>query len=165
MRYAALRPFAIALIILLSVIPSGLSAKEKRGADLIVTKLDGTRVSGELIAVRPDSLLLLSAGKDMTVDLTDVETVRIVRKSRTLLFGGIGTAVGLAGAGILVGGAGPELDYGAAKVLAGGGIGLLAGAIAGTIKGIDPKYTVTGQSEAAVARYWKRLASFARDRN
>jgi len=154
-----------ALIAALMLMPVGSAAKSKRGADLIVTRLDGSQATGELISVRPDSLLLLSEGKDLSVPLTEVHGVRILRRSRTLLFGGIGAAAGLAGAGILVGGAGPELDYGAAKVLAGGGIGLLAGAIAGTIKGIDTKFTVAGRPEAAVARYWKRLASFARDRN
>jgi hypothetical protein len=79
-----MRKTSILLIIstmtaLLTGLPTGLAAKVKHGASLVVTRVDGSLAAGELIAVRPDSLLLLSAGKDRTVDLADIETVRIVR--------------------------------------------------------------------------------------
>jgi hypothetical protein len=148
---------------LLTGLPNGLEAKGRQGASLVVTRIDGSSAAGELIAVRQDSLLLLSAGKDLTVDLADIETVRVLRKSRTLLFAGLGGALGLAGMTGLVLSGGDDVDFGFRKVLAGGGIGLLAGAIAGTVKGIDQEFRVAGRPAAEVSRYWIKLSAHSRE--
>lgn len=59
-----------------------LAAQERRGADLIVTKLDGTRVAGELIAVKSDSLLLLRSGDVLTVPRHKIRSVTLMRRSQ-----------------------------------------------------------------------------------
>ena len=143
--------------------PAGLSAKQRRGADLVVTKLDGALVSGELIAVRPDSLLLLSDSRDLSIPLAEVQIVRIVRRSRIWPYAGIGGAIGLAGMGLLVASGGNDVDYGTEKTLLGGGIGVLAGAIAGFVKGVDPLFTVAGRPQAEIARYWVKLSAHSRE--
>lgn len=157
------RIVAFLLILGLMGLPAGLSAGGRRGAELLVTKLDSVQVTGELVAVRPDSLLLFSAGRDLTVDLADIETVRVLRKSRTLLFAGLGGALGLAGTTGLVLSGGNAVDYGFRKVLIGTGLGVLAGAIAGTVEGIDQEFRVAGRPAADVARYWIKLSAHSRE--
>jgi hypothetical protein len=89
---------ACLLIIGLLVLPAALSTKGKRGATLVVTRLDGTLVSGELIAVKLDSLPLLDTGAaDLSVDFGDIPSVRIVRRSKIgkgVLYGFLGGALG-----------------------------------------------------------------------
>jgi hypothetical protein len=152
------------LVILALVAPAGLSAKDRRGATVIVTRLDGEAVKGELIAVKPEGLFLLSAeGNARTVDRADVKSVRIVRRSRAGLFAGIGGAAGLAGMGALVLSAGEDVEYGTEKVLIGAGAGALAGFLAGMIRGVDSEFTVAGQPEAVVADSWRKLGAYSRE--
>lgn len=158
------RVFVRALVILVLVAPAGLSAKDRRGATVIVTRIDGEAVKGELVAVKPEGLFLLSAeGNARTVDRADVKSVRIVRRSRAGLFAGIGGAAGLAGMGALVLSGGSDVDYGTEKVLIGAGAGALAGFLAGMIKGVDSEFTVAGQPEAVVAAYWRKLGAHSRE--
>jgi hypothetical protein len=163
MDHTAGKFIAVVLMIGLLGLPAGLSAKQRRGADLIVTKLDGALVSGELIAVRPDSLLLLSNSRDLSIPLAEVQIVRIVRRSRIWPYAGIGGAIGLAGMGLLVASGGNDVDYGTEKILLGGGIGVLAGAIAGFVKGVDPVFPVAGRPQAEIARYWIKLSAYSRE--
>ena len=58
------------LVFSLMMLSVNLYAKERRGAKLIITKKDGQQIEGELITVKPNSLLLLNTeGKDVPVDL------------------------------------------------------------------------------------------------
>lgn len=85
------------------------SKERKHGAKLIVTKKDGWQMEGELITVKPNSLLLLDAGgKDLSVDIADIKVIRTVKKSKvgkgaltgSLIGGGLGVlAVGIIGLG------------------------------------------------------------------
>lgn len=129
-----------------------LSARERRGSDLVITLKDGQTVTGELIAVKQDSLLLLnSVGKDESVDIAGIGSIRIVMKSR----GGTGFLIGFfAGAivggvaGYIVGSGSVEynqaeegqkvaLAVGGLSAAAGGLIGLGIGAAAGKDKTIQ----------------------------
>jgi hypothetical protein len=98
MKAIAKRSVAAALVAVVLTLPAGLSAKAKRGATLVVTRLDGTQVSGELIAVKPDTLLLLNAGAaDLSVPFGDIHSVRIVRRSKIgkgVLYGFLAGALG-----------------------------------------------------------------------
>lgn len=163
MRTFAAKLAACGLAALFLFAPAGLSAKERRGAGLIVTRLDGTQASGELIAVRPDSLLLLSDSRDLSIPLAEVQIVRIVRRSRVWPYAGIGGAVGLAGMGLLMAQGGGDSDYGTEYTLLGGGIGVLAGVIAGFVKGVDPVFAVAGRPQAEIARYWVKLSAHSRE--
>lgn len=85
MRSSSARLACVSLIILVAVAPVAAQTGQRRGADLVVTRLDGTRVSGELIAVKPDSILLLDRATDVSVGLADIRSVRIVRRSPIIL--------------------------------------------------------------------------------
>lgn len=160
---------AAALVAGVLILPAGLAAKERRGADIIVTRLDGTLVSGELIAVKPDSLLLLTPGAaDLSIPLSEVRLVRIVRRSKATTFSLVGGAAGFVGLGgyIL---AFADSDVVGSKTRAGAILGLLAGAagaalgaIAGSAAGADSVFTVAGQPAEVLAGYWARLASYSR---
>lgn len=79
MRSRNIALIAGVLVAALIFSPAGLAAQERRGADLVVTTQDGTRVSGELVAVKADSLLLLSGGRDVSIPEAEIGSVRIVR--------------------------------------------------------------------------------------
>jgi hypothetical protein len=149
--------------------PAGLAAKERRGATIIVTKLEGTQAAGELIAVRPDSLLLLSEGTDLSIGLADIRSVKIVRPSRSGLLAGIGAATGfLGGAGFILAFAQEDVVENKVKaaltfgLLAGGGLGLV-GSVAGKAMGWDTEYEIAGAAEATLARNWHSLRAHSRE--
>jgi hypothetical protein len=158
--------FAVAIFF---AAPAGIAAEGRKGADLVVTRLDGTLVSGELIAVKTDSLLLLAAGgADLSVPLRDIRTVRIVRRSKAGTFGLVGGAAGLIGMGgfvlayadsdVVGSKAGAAVVYG----LLAGAAGAAAGAIAGAAAGADSVFIVAGQPAEVLADYWARLAARSR---
>src|SRR5512137_487676 len=92
---------AMGLAALMLVLPGALLARERHGADLVVILKDGRYFEGELVAVKPDSLLLLSsAGKDESVDLAGIRSVRVVKRSRALRGAGYGALAGLLGVAI-----------------------------------------------------------------
>ena len=150
--------------------PTGLAAKQRRGATLLVTKLDGTQVAGELIAVKPDSLLLLADGAaDLSVPLADIHTLRIVRRSRAGLFAGVGAGAGFVGAaGVVLAIAEEDVVRSKAGTAAlvgvlAAGIGAVAGALVGSVAGADTTLTVAGLSEADLAYYWSKLRAYSRE--
>jgi hypothetical protein len=159
---------AAALVAGVLILPAGLAAKERRGADIIVTKLDGTLVPGELIAVRTDSLLLLSEGTDLPIGLADIQLVKIVRPSRSGLLAGIGAALGFVGCGtatyIMVDEAVWDSKTKMALIVGalGAGAGAIIGALVGSAAGADSVFTVAGQPAEVLAGYWARLASYSR---
>ncbi|MFC2141887.1 hypothetical protein ACFLR7_03025 [Acidobacteriota bacterium] len=86
----------VLVIACILVFPLGLIAKDKPGADLLIVKLDGEQVRGELIAVKESSLLLLSeSGADVSVDVKEIKVITIVKKSKALLGAGLGYAIGV----------------------------------------------------------------------
>ena len=59
--------------------PSGaVFAKERQGVQLEITKTDGTKIEGELIAIKQDSTLLLPAG---SIDVSEVKIIKIRKGS------------------------------------------------------------------------------------
>lgn len=77
--------------------------KDRRGAEVKVRFLDGRIVHGELITVKPDSLLILDkyTGMDTSVELENIREVLIVKKSKFLKGAGLGLLIGSAGGGLL----------------------------------------------------------------
>jgi len=167
MKTMTAKLIASVLVVSFLVLPAGLSAKERRGANLIVTRLDGSQVSGELIAVKRDSLLLLSNGRDESVDLADIKTVRIVKKSlagKGALYGFLAGALG----GALWGSANQDSDVlgnGTAWVAGAyvGAIGALSGLLLGSVAGLDSSFTVAGKPETVVNEYWDKLRAHSRE--
>jgi hypothetical protein len=167
MKTVTAKLIASVLVVSFLVLPADLSAKERRGADLIVTRLDGSRLSGELIAVKRDSLLLLNnVGKDESIDLAGIKSVRIVRRSRAGLFAGIGGAAGAAvGAAVGIYKGGGDDESGPASIRGGlvyGALGALAGLLAGSMVNSDTLFTVAGKTPEAVAGFWDELQAYSR---
>jgi hypothetical protein len=167
MKKGAAVAITLALCVSLLALPSGLSAKGRRGAEIIITRLDGTQVSGELIAVKPDSLLLLSGGRDVSIGLADIRTVVILRKSRSGLLAGIGGAAGAA-AGATVGAyvfnkGWDDEPSSLRNGLVFGAAGALAGLLANAILTHEPRFDIAGKPEADVARFWERLSAHSRE--
>ncbi len=86
---------ALFLVLSLMMLSVNLYAKERRGAKLLITKKDGQQIEGELITVKPTSLLLLNTdGKDVSVGIADIKVIRVVKKSGAGIGAGIGFVIG-----------------------------------------------------------------------
>ena len=159
---------ALSLVAALLIAPAGLSAKEKRGAMLLITKLDGRLSEGELIAVKPDSLLLLSGGTDVSVGLAEIKSVRIVRRpmaGKGALMGGL---TGLLAGGALGGLSGIPYDYtpGQAAAVIGvtfGLAGCIGGLGVGMLMSIDTTIDIAGEPEALVQDRLEKLKAYSRE--
>ena len=161
-RFGNLVATVLALLIL--VLPGALSARERRGANLVITLKDGHFVTGELIAVKPDSLLLL-AEKDESVDLAGIRSIRIVRKSKARLGGVYGILAGTLIGGIevaLEGGARVEIGLG---IVFGGILGGIVGLGVGAIAGTDKTIQLEGKSESEVRKALAYLRKKSRIRD
>jgi len=171
MDHSAGNLIAVVLIAGLLGLPAGLSAKQRRGADLVVTRLDGSQVSGELIAVRSDSLLLLSGGTDLTVPRAEIDSLRIVRRSKSgtlSLIGGVAGFVGMGGVVLAIADEEVVGSKAGAAVLFGllaGAAGAAAGAIVGSAAGVDSTVAIVGRQEESVQADWNRLRSRAREKH
>lgn len=161
--------FLVFSLMLLSV---NLYAEERRGAELIITKKDGQQIRGELITVKSNSLLLLNAeGKDVSVDIADIEVIRIVKKSKALLGAGAGLVI-LGGIGVLISLiSGWEDEEGGKWMPAilcgsvGASYGLSTGAIIGAVAGIDKKIQIEGMSDAEIQETLNKLSKKGRIRD
>jgi hypothetical protein len=156
---------ATVLALLILVLPGALSARERRGANIVVTLKDGQTVSGELIAVKPDSLLLLDpAKKDESVDLVGIRSIRIVRKSKALLGMGCGFLAGVVVTAIYAKTQPEESMAGLSALLfVPGGLGI--GLLAGTLAGKDKTIQLEGKSESEVRQALAYLRGKARIRD
>ena len=159
------------LVFSLMMLSVNLYAKERQGAKLIVTKKDGQQIEGELITVKPTSLLLLNSdGKDVSVDIADIKVIRVVKKSR------VGTG---ALYGALIGGivyaiewsdnveVDPE-DYLLVTVLCAGtvaGAGALLGGLIGATAGIDKTFQIEGMTDSEIQETLDYLRKKARIRD
>ena len=146
--------------------------REKKGAELIIQKINGQQVSGELITVKPNTLLLLDTeGKDVSVDIADIKVIRIVKKSKALLGAGIGGFIGVvAGALLLL--ASEEADVGILPIavfsshgVQGGVIGVIIGGIAGDMAGRDKTIQIEGMSDLEIQEALEKLRKKARIRD
>jgi len=169
MRHRARKNLAAVLaVVLIFGLSGGLSAKGRSGADLLITLKNGSKYRGELIAVRPDSLLLLDhrIGKDETAAVADIATVRVVRRSKAwqgLLIGFVPGAVGGAALGAHASaGDNPQLGAFAGGVVIGGIAGLV-GLAAGFAAGLDTEIAFAGLPESERSRILAKLDRRARE--
>ncbi len=163
---------ALLLIFSLVMLSANLYAKERRGAKLIITKKDGQQIRGELITVKPNSLLLLDTeGKDESIDIADIRIITIVKKSKV----GKGALYGL-----LIGGVIGALDgiregkdafifssseLAAMGALVFGLLGALLGAGIGAVVGTDKTIQIEGMSELEIKEAMDKLRKKARIRD
>jgi hypothetical protein len=161
---------------------------KKKGAELIVQKIVGQQVRGELITVKENSLLLLNSesGADVSVDIREIQLIEIVKKSKSLAWGGIGLVSG-AVIGALIGylegddppfivtlfGStiikGPPILTDDEKALYNGitcgMIGGILGGIGGAIAGKDKIIQFEGKSDTEIKEILQELRKKARIRN
>jgi hypothetical protein len=142
--------------------------KERKGAELIVQKKDGQQMKGELIAVKPSSLLLLDSqtGADVSVEIGEIAVIKIMKKSKAL--------TGALGGFLIGGGAGYLVAYATDKEYATdpdthvflyyGILGLIAGWIAGEALGRDKTIKIEGKSPEEIKAVLEKLRSRARVR-
>jgi hypothetical protein len=162
------------LVFSLMILSLPLFAKKKRGAKLLITKKDGQQLQGELITVKPNSLLLLDAeGKDESIDIVDIRIIRIMKKSKFWTGAGIGLSI-TAIFGVVLGtiGAikGVSLEEGIPNPL----VGLIAsllqfglpcallGGLIGAIAGKDKTIQIEGMTESEIQKAFDRLRKKAR---
>lgn len=167
---------ALFLIFSLLTLSINLYAKERRGAELIIVKKDGQQIRGELITVKPSSLLLLNTeGRDVSVGNGDIRVIRIVKKSKFFQSLGIGLLIG-AGTGAILGLAeGGPIDFFGGTVTAGenaliGGAllgfnGLILGGIAGASAGKDKTIQIEGKPDLENEEVLEKLRKKARIRD
>jgi hypothetical protein len=162
------KPLATILASLVLLLPGPLAARERRGADISVALKDGRTVSGELIAVKPDSLLVVdTAGKDESVGLADITTVRIFKKHRPGRGVLYGTLIGAGGAG-LVGYAlvSKSTEYPVLSAMYFGFLGAVVGGFIGLVSqsgnDLGTEIVIAGRPEAEVEGALAKLSRFAR---
>jgi hypothetical protein len=154
------------LAVLLFAAPAGIAAEERRGAAVLVLRSDGLEVPGELIAVKPEALILRRGGTDLTIPRPKIHSIQILRRSKR----GTGTLIGfLAGAsvGALWGVArGPDPIHGHPALIAGpvaGGLGALLGLWVSPGGGVDSTLVFAGSSSLAAAENWDKLRAYSRE--
>ncbi|MBA7704947.1 hypothetical protein ES703_113770 [subsurface metagenome] len=174
----------------LVMLSANLFAKERRGAKLIIqrksdqvknTRLKDTPwetsmtgIRGELIAVKPNSLLLLDTeGKDVSVDIADIKVITIVwKKSKALLGGAIGFGAGALLAPFLFSFLFPAFheEYGVPGILliempVGSLIGAITGALIGGNAGRDKIIQIEGMTDLEIQEALDKLRKKARIRD
>ena len=173
MKLKSQKFIALFLAFSLVMLSANLYAKERRGAKLIVTKLDGQLIKGELIAVKPNSLLLLDTeGKDVSVDIADIKVIR-TKKSQVV----IGALVGLLASGVWT--AGKPAFVGIAFKASVGEIlsvwlpewgkvalfGAIVGAILGELFKVRKKIKIEGMTDLEIKEAMDKLRKKARIRD
>lgn len=172
----------ISLILVFSILltTGNVFARERKGADLYIQKKNGHYERGELIAVKPNSILLLDrySGVDVTIDIGEIDLFRIERKSlaREGAYIGLflGVTAGLLSAerevekeqkknNLIVGmfAPGVYLVYGLLYGLA----GLIIGGISGKLISANSIIKFEGKSESEIQEILEKLRKKARVKN
>jgi hypothetical protein len=157
-------PLNVALTILLAVTLAapGLTAKERRGAKIDITKLDKSVVEGELLSIRGDDLTILdlSSATEVTVSLFEVKDIFILRPTKmvtSVIVGALAFGVPAVLYGAENGKGGPVL-LGSLAAVGGGLTGLL-------VAGMSDDILVDLGDPASLTRVKARLKKHARYRN
>jgi len=142
--------------------------REKHGAKTIVTKNDGQQIEGELITVKPKSLLLLDTdGKDVSVGIADIKVIRVMKKSKGartgfLIGGGLALIVGIGQIGAEVHGFIPSFLDGLIFFAL---PGALLGGLIGGAAGIDKTFQIEGMTDSEIQEALDKLRKKARIRD
>ena len=163
------------LVITLVILIAPVLAKERRGAELLIQKVDGQQIKGELITVKENTLLLLSPiGSDLSVCIDDVIYIKIVKKSKFMSGAIRGLPIGL-GVGLVMGVMGGVSLWGESDTsdhteiffgsLLGGGIyGFLVGGGIGALSK-DKTFQIKGKSDSEIKEILEKLRTKARISN
>jgi len=158
----------LAVILALALLAPVLTAKERRGAEVVIVKKDGNVVQGELLAVKGTDLLIMntSTSAEVMESLANIQTIERVPKKSKWMTGMIIGAIAGAVTGLVVTPEHPDptddmyLTKGSAAVVGAVGYGLVGAAIGGMIKDkaikverTDPDYLA---GIAAKLKTWAR---------
>ena len=172
MSLSSKRFISLFLFFSLMMLSMNLYAKERRGSKLIITKLDGQLIEGELIAVKQNSLLLLDTeGKDVSVDVGDIKVFRIENKSKFWTGVRIGGFIGaVAGALLFLASEKEEVGFIPFAVLSshaiqGGVIGVIFGGTIGALVSADKTIQIEGMTDLEIQETLDYLRKKARVRD
>jgi hypothetical protein len=162
---------ALFLVFSILSLSGNMFAKERKGADLIVEKIYGGKVEGELIAVNESALLLkLSYSSfDVSIDIDEVKIITIRKESKAKIGAIFGFLMG-GSIGALLARTSKGWGGGTTQAIAITGIlsGLLGGIIGGGIGGgIEGKETLIfeGKSNLEIQETLEKLRKKARVKN
>jgi len=162
---------ALFLVFSLMMLSANLYAKERRGVKLIIAKTEGQQIRGELIAVKPNSLLLLDTeGKDVSVGIADIKIIRIVKKSEVWKGIQIGGFIGaVAGALLFIASEKDKVGYVpiamfTSPAIQGGAIGASIGGMVGMAVAYK-KIQIEGMSDLEIREALDKLRKKARIRD
>lgn len=156
----------------LGVVSGTLAAKERHGADMILAMTNGRAVKGELIAVKKDSLVLLTSSFRLaeSIYISEVRSIKIAKKSNA----GNGAIIGFLVGGVTGALLGSEigkyrgglLNFSTASTIGGGALGGLVGAGGGLLIGSHIKewelYNIERESPEGIKMILDRLRQKAR---
>ena len=158
---------ALFLVFSLLALSGNLYAK-KKGAELAVEETDGQQVRGELIAVKQNSLLLLdSEAADVSIDVSKIKNITIVKKSKVFLGAGLGLLIGAVAGAVI----GKSIEEGHDIPVVGptAGAGIIGGVAAGVIGGLigasagkDNTIQIEGKSDSEIKEILESLRKKSR---
>ena len=163
---------ALFLVFSLAAFSGNLTAQVKKGVKVSVETNDDQTISGELISVKRDSLLLLDSEtqEDLSINIDVVKIITVDNKSRMFELGLLGILLGVAVQGLK----GTELEeetthwegspvtQSKSKYFEYGAIGGGAGVLLGTVIGMNKKIQIQGKSEAEIVQALEKLSNKAR---
>ncbi len=161
---------ALSLLLVIPLLGSSqeLIAGERHGATLSVQKKDDHQENGELIAVKPSSLLLLdsASGADLSIEVSEISTIRIIKKSKAWAGLGWGALAGAVLGAVIGAYDGWDLWSSGAKAFFTGAFfaipaGLL-GLIIGAAKGADKRIAFEGKNDLQIQSALRGLRYIAR---
>jgi hypothetical protein len=135
---------------------------QKPGVKLKIQKKDGQELQGELITVKKDSLLLkdTGSGADVSVDVSNINKITIVKGSKAGIGLLAGLLIGIASAKFVI----PEKEAGEAAPVRAlySGLATLIGFYAGAAIGIDKKIQIERKSDSEIQEILESLRKKAR---
>jgi hypothetical protein len=152
-------------VLAISLVSLPLPARERRGADVVVVLTDGSKVKGELLAVKTDALLIFdrAAYQGKRIDLGQIARVKVLKTfwGFTGMFFGFGLGTGIA-----------KLTYDESEfyvhqmrvsliIMA---VCTLAGGIFGTVKSVPTQIALAGESSLGAQRNLEKLRRHAREK-
>ena len=159
--------FLIAVVLLSLICPGNLRAKII-GAWMELTRLDGEFVEGRLLRVEENSLLIWTTTDRVTINIKEIDKIRITRKSKAVK----GALIGLLGGGAACYAIAhfkfgdSEDGWGVFITRVFGVGGALVGLITGTLIGLSAQnyktYQVKGKSPSQIKKVLKKLKKRAR---
>jgi len=161
----------ILIVTFLFVLAGSINARQKAGAEVVVQKIEGTKVEGELLKVKENSLVVhqMDSG-GISIPIAEIAKIRVIKKTKWgkgLLWG----MVAGAGTGAFIAYSNPEPEgfrgASGAKILglAFGVMGAGLGSIISLADGIDSHYALAGKPQTYINRIMEKLKKKARFKN